>query len=176
MSDNKPIHILAVAEGVTASFVHAGMELVNAEDAFKITDESIAKVCRMAGRPLPKITASMFGMGSEFTQLLRHLFDDSFDISEEFSKHSSCRVELGAEVCEEVAKDLIESFNLNIDPVQLVGTWMCEAERDYSNGIQWYCVDEAIMVKQVTETKTVAVTSWKPISYVTQETISPQKQ
>lgn len=142
----------------------------------KISGEGIKNICQRDGRPLPKLTAQMFSMGSEFTQLLRHLFDDSFDISEEFSKHSSCRVELGAEVCEEVAKDLIESFNLDIDPVQLIGTWMCEAERDYSNGIQWYCVDEAIMVKQVTVTKTVTETSWKPISYVEQETTSPSQQ
>lgn len=175
MSDNTSTHILAIATGSAVSFVQAGMKAVENKDTFKVSDEGIKKICRMNGGPLPKLTASMFGMGSEFTQLLRHLFDDPFDISEEFSKHSSCRVELGAEICEEVAKDLIESFNLDIDPVQLIGTWMCEAEREYENGIQWYCVDEAIMVKRVTETKTIEVTSWKPISYVKQETISPQK-
>ncbi|QHJ79824.1 MAG: hypothetical protein [Caudoviricetes sp.] len=164
ISGNKVVGILSSDMGSVASAI----------GDFKVTDESIKKICRMAGRPLPKLTAQMFGMGSEFTQLLRYLFDDSFDISEEFSKHSSCRVELGAEICEEVAEDIISSFKLDIDPVQLVGTWKCEAERSYNNGVHWDCVDEAIMVVQVTETKTV--TSWKPISHVNQETISPQKQ
>ena len=97
-----------------------------------------------------------------FKEFIKHIFDDSFDIEEEFSKHSECRVSIGAEIDLEVAKDILESFSdVHIKPEDLVGTWMMECSRDYSNGIYWDTVSEIIKVEKVTET--ITVTKWKPI-------------
>lgn len=46
-----------------------------------------------------------------------------------------------------------------INPEELVGTWMMECSRDYSNGICWSEVSEIVKVEEVTET--IVVTKWE---------------
>lgn len=99
-----------------------------------------------------------------FNKLIRAMFDDSFDISEEVGKHDCARVELGTHVDEETAKWLKEYLSDEACPPtvdSLIGTWMLEAERSYSNGLYWDEVSEIVKVEQVTET--IIVTKWKPI-------------
>ena len=77
-------------------------------------------------------------------------------------KHSECRCELGQEIDLELAKEILDSFKgVYIKPEDLVGTWMMECSRDYSNGIYWSEVSEIVKVEKVTET--IVVTKWKPI-------------
>ena len=98
----------------------------------------------------------------QFRQLIRSIFEDPFEISEDFMKHSECRCELGQEIDLELAKEILDSYKgVNIEPKDLVGTWMMECSRDYSNGIYWDEVSEIVKVEKVTET--ITVTKWKPI-------------
>ena len=97
-----------------------------------------------------------------FKAFIQHVFDDSFDIEEDFSKHSECLVKIGAEIDLEVAEDILTTFpDVQISPEDLVGTWMLEATRDYNNGLYWDEVSEIVKVEKVTET--IVVTKWKPI-------------
>lgn len=98
----------------------------------------------------------------QFGSLIRSIFEDPFEISEEFAKHSECRCELGQEIDLDLAKDILDSFKgVQIKPEDLVGTWMMECSRDYSNGIYWDEISEIVKVHKVTET--IIVTKWKPI-------------
>lgn len=108
-----------------------------------------------------KITASSLNMGSEFKALLRYMFDDNEEIESDYAKHSSCRVKLLARIDQEIAIDIINEFNLPLTVDDLVGNWVIESLSDYSWGIDWDMVDEAVKVEQVTET--ITVTKWKPI-------------
>lgn len=97
-----------------------------------------------------------------FKSFIQHVFDDSFDIDEEFSQHSECLVKIGAEIDLEIAKEILNSFpDVQIKPEDLVGTWMLQASRDYSNGLYWDEVSEIVKVHEVTET--ITVKTWKPI-------------
>ena len=99
---------------------------------------------------------------AQFSSLIRSIFEDPFEISEEFAKHSECRCELGQEIDLTLAKEILDSFKgVQIKPEDLVGTWMMECSRDYSNGIYWDEVSEIVKVEKVTET--IIVTKWKPI-------------
>ena len=112
--------------------------------------------------------------GKVFKRLLKYLFDDSFEIDSEYAKHSECHVTMGATVDLDVAADIVSTFNLEIKPEELVGTWAVEGSSDYSNGFYWDCVDEALKVEQVTET--IKVTKWKPIQDAepaTKESVQP---
>jgi hypothetical protein len=98
----------------------------------------------------------------QFGTLIRSIFEDPFEISEDFMKHSECRCELGQEIDLELAKEILDCFKgVHIKPEDLVGTWMMECSRDYSNSIYWSEVSEIIKVEEVTET--IVVTKWKPI-------------
>ena len=99
---------------------------------------------------------------TQFSSLIRSIFEDPFEISEEFAKHSECRCELGQEIDLDLAKEILDSFKgVQIKPKDLVGTWMMECSRDYNNGIYWDEVSEIVKVHKVTET--ITVTKWKPI-------------
>lgn len=99
---------------------------------------------------------------AQFSSLIRSIFEDPFEISEEFAKHSECRCELGQEIDLDLAKEILDCYKgVFIKPEELVGTWMMECSRDYSNGIYWDTVSEIIKVEKVTET--ITVTKWKPI-------------
>ena len=99
---------------------------------------------------------------AQFGSLIRSIFEDPFEISEDFMKHSECRCEFGQEIDLELAKEILDSYKgVNIEPKDLVGTWMMECSRDYSNGIYWDEVSEIVKVEKVTET--ITVTKWKPI-------------
>ena len=98
----------------------------------------------------------------QFGSLIRSIFEDPFEISEEFAKHSECRCEFGQEIDLDLAKEILDSYkNVSVKPEDLVGTWMMECSRDYSNGIYWSEVSEIVKVEKVTET--ITVTKWKPI-------------
>lgn len=98
---------------------------------------------------------------AQFKTLVRFIFDDPFDIKEEYHQYSECLVTLGAEIGLEVAKECLECVvgNIQIKPEDLVGTWMCDTSRD--DGIRWDDISEIQKCHQVTETK--IVTTWKPI-------------
>lgn len=121
---------------------------------------------------ITRVGADSFGLTPvQFRSLVRHIFDDPFDISEEYVYHSECRVILGAEIDLDVAKEIIDCIagNTNFTPEDLVGTWMCETYRD--DGIQWSLIEEIQKCHQVTETK--IVTTWKPICENPQQTTCP---
>ena len=106
---------------------------------------------------------------AQFKSLIRSIFEDPFEISEDFMKHSECRCEFGQEIDLDLAKEILDSYKgVNITPEELVGTWMMECLRDYSNGIYWDEVSEIVKVEKVTET--ITVTKWKPIE---NETVEP---
>ena len=99
---------------------------------------------------------------AQFKSLIRSIFEDPFEISEEFMKHQECRCELGQEIDLELAKEILDSYKgIQITPEQLVGTWMMECSRSYNDGIYWDEVSEIVKVREVTET--ITVTKWKPI-------------
>ena len=111
---------------------------------------------------------------AQFSSLIRSIFEDPFEISEEFAKHSECRCELGQEIDLTLAKEILDSFKgVPINPEELVGTWMMECSRDYSNGICWSEVSEIVKVEEVTET--IVVTKWKPICDETASICSNQQ-
>lgn len=98
----------------------------------------------------------------QFKKLTKYMFDDAFDIEEDFDQHSECHVKIGAEIDLQAAEEILDSFTeVQIKPEDLVGTWMIEGSRDYNNGFYWDNVDEIVKVEQVTET--ITVTTWKPI-------------
>lgn len=110
-----------------------------------------------------KLTKQSLNMTSDFGKFLRSLFDNNEEVASEYSKHSSCNVTLVADVDIEWATDLVNKYGLSIEPSVLVGHWMIEAVSDYSWGIEWSCVSEAVRVKEVTKTVTKTVTQWIPI-------------
>ena len=110
-----------------------------------------------------------------FKSFIQHIFDDSFDIEEDFSQHSECLVKIGAEIDLEIAKEILSSFpDVQIKPEDLVGTWMLEASRDYNNGLYWDEVSEIVKVHEVTET--IVVKKWKPIDESPVQCSSKQPQ
>ncbi|AEJ81435.1 gp59 [Erwinia phage vB_EamM-Y2] len=121
------------------------------------------------------LTAKVLGLdGNEFIRFMKYMFDDTFEIDEEYSKHSSCNVERGVEIDLEIATDLVQSFCLPVAPADLVGVWAFAASSDYSWGIEWDMVDCAYRVEQVTET--ITVTKWKPVQDAepaTEESVQP---
>lgn len=99
---------------------------------------------------------------AQFKSFIRSVFEDPFEISEDYAEHSECRCQLGQEIDLEIAKEILDCYKgVNITPEDLVGVWMMECSRDYSNGIYWDEVSEIVKVKKVT--KTITVTEWKPI-------------
>lgn len=109
-----------------------------------------------------ELTAKILGLDeSGFIKFMKHMFDDTFEISNEYSKHSACNVELGTEIDLEYATELVQTFALPVAPSDLVGTWAYAASSDYSWGIEWSMVECAYRVEQVTET--ITVTNWKPV-------------
>lgn len=114
-------------------------------------------------------------LGSELFRSLREfIFDDYETLEEDYMEHDECRIVMLSEVSLADAQLFVNSHpDCDIAAESLVGHWMGETTRSNNNGTYWGGFYEFQKVKQVTETKTV--TSWKPISYVNQETISPKK-
>lgn len=99
---------------------------------------------------------------AQFNSLIRSIFEDPFDIDETYLKHSESRVTLGQEIDLELAKEILDCYKgVQFEPGDLVGTWMMECSRDYSNGLYWDEVSEIVKVVKVTET--IIVEKWKPI-------------
>lgn len=108
------------------------------------------------------LTKKSLGLdASEFKRFVKYLFDDTFKISEEFAKHSSCNVTEGVTVDLEIATNIVELFSIPVSAADLVGTWAIDVLSDYNWGIEWDMVYEAYRVEQVTET--ITVTKWKPV-------------
>ena len=99
---------------------------------------------------------------AQFSSLIRSIFEDPFEISEQFAKHSECRCELGQEIDLALSKEILDCCKgVFIKPEDLVGTRMMECSRDYSNGISWNEVSVIVKVEKVIET--IIVENWKPI-------------
>lgn len=121
-----------------------------------------------------KVSKSFFG-SKLFDDLRKFIFDDYETLEEDYMEHDECRIVILSEVSLADAQGFLERHpEYDIAAESLVGAWMGETTRSDNNGTYWDGFYEFQKVKQVTET--VTVTSWKPISYVNQETISPQKQ
>lgn len=117
-----------------------------------------------------KISDNTFSLShNDWKRLVRYIFDDSETTEGEHFKHSEYFTKLVAVVDLDWATTIVNKLGLmynrpdnrEVNPADLVGTWMVEGTSSPNNGFYWDYVSEVVKVEKVT--KTITVEEWKPI-------------
>lgn len=107
----------------------------------------------------PNVISS--GLTPNFTELVKHIFQDSDSIHEEYVDHDEVSLLLVQQVDKEFAEGVLQAVDCGKTVEQLVGTWGVECTRSNSNGVYWDYIWEFRRYEQVEETITRTV--WKQV-------------